>query len=228
MRPALLAIDFDGTIKDHGRHVDGRLVERLAAVRKAGTLVVLVTGRCLPELEELIDTSVFDAIVAENGTILVIGSKKTLLAPEGWATIRAGLLAHFAKGCEEVVISLDREEEANAARLVGGRAKIELNKDKIMIMPQGIDKASGLAAAVKRLGLKGTIASVGDGENDLALFRASDYRIALQNSVESLKKEADYVSSLPDGEGLAEAIDRLFPPQKGRQSLERPGLEEGP
>lgn len=203
--------------------MDGGIVEKLAAVRKAGTLLVLVTGRCIPELEELIDTSVFDAIVAENGTILLIGGKKTLLAPEGWAAVRADLLKHFAGGCEEVVISLDRAEEENAARVVGGRAKIELNKDKIMIMPAGIDKASGLAVAVKSLGVRGKIASVGDGENDLALFRASDYRIALQNSVDSLKREADYVSSLPDGQGVAEAIDQLFPPPKemrtGRGSL---------
>jgi hydroxymethylpyrimidine pyrophosphatase-like HAD family hydrolase len=210
-RPALLAIDFDGTMKGPGSNVSRRLIERLIRLRKAGTKLVLVTGRCIPELEQLIDVSLFDAVVAENGTIVLIDGKKKLLAPASWAPVRAKLMKHFERGCEEVVISLDREEEARAARVVGGMAKIELNKNRIMIMPKGLDKASGLAVAVRRLDARGSVASIGDGENDLSMFRASDFRVALENSVDSLKMEADYTATLPNGKGVVEAIDFLFP-----------------
>lgn len=209
-RPALLAVDFDGTIKGPGNLVSKRLIHRLIHLRRAGTKLVLVTGRCMSELEQLIDISLFDAIVAENGTIVLIDGKKKLLAPRSWGPVRAKLLRHFERGCEEVVISLDREQEARASRVVKDIAKIELNKNRIMIMPKGFDKSSGLAVAIEGLGAEGSVASIGDGENDLSMFRASDYRVALENSVDSLKREADYTATLPNGEGVIEAIDFLF------------------
>jgi phosphoglycolate phosphatase (TIGR01487 family) len=216
-----LAIDFDGTMKGPGSHVSKRLIRRLVALRRSGTKLVLVTGRCIPELEQLIDISLFDAVVAENGTIVLIDGKKELLAPKSWAPLRARLSKHFERGCEEVVISLDREEEARATRIVNGAAKIELNKNRIMIMPKGLDKASGLAEAVRSLGTEGSVASVGDGENDLSMFRASDYKVALENSVDSLKREADYTATRPDGEGVVEAIDLLFFSQSGASAKAR-------
>jgi phosphoglycolate phosphatase (TIGR01487 family) len=210
-RPAILAVDFDGTMKGPGSHVSMRLIQRLVRLRKAGTRLVLVTGRCIPELEQLIDISLFDGVVAENGTIVLIDGEKKLLAPASWGPVRAKLQKHFEPGCEEVVISLDREEEARATRVVKEMAKIELNKNRIMIMPKGLDKASGLAVAVRSLGAEGAVACIGDGENDLSMFRMSDFRVALENSVDSLKREADYTARLPNGEGVIEAIDFLFP-----------------
>jgi phosphoglycolate phosphatase (TIGR01487 family) len=221
VRPDLLAVDFDGTVRGAGTNVSRRLIHRLISIRKAGTRVVLVTGRCIPELEQLIDISLFDAIVAENGTIVLIGGKKTLLAPRSWGPVRAKLMKHFERGCEEVVISTDRDQEARAFRVVKDMAKIELNKNRIMIMPKGLDKGSGLAVAIGRLGAEGSIASIGDGENDLSMFRASDYKVALENSVDALKRQADYTATLPNGEGVVEAIDCLFPSNRGRTQAQQ-------
>ncbi|MDG6960071.1 MAG: HAD hydrolase family protein, partial [Nitrososphaerota archaeon] len=53
-------------------------------------------------------------------------------------------------------------------------------------------------------------ACIGDGENDLPMFGVSGFRIALRNSVDDLKRRADYVADGSDGEGSMEAIRGLF------------------
>jgi phosphoglycolate phosphatase len=217
VRPALLALDFDGTVKSRDRESVGRApIQGLARLRRAGTKLVLATGRCIAELEELMDISLFDAVVAENGTVILIDGKKEVVAPRSWGPVRAELMKHFERGCEEVVISMDRDHEAMARQVVHDvaprAARLEVNKNRIMVVPKGFDKGTGLAAAVMMLRVRGRIASVGDGENDLPMFKVSDYSVALDNSVDSLKKAADYTTSRPDGEGVVEAIDLLFGP----------------
>jgi phosphoglycolate phosphatase len=220
----LLALDLDGTIKSKGKPVRKDVLAKLKKLRAKGIRLVLATGRCLEEIEAIVDPDGFDAVVAENGAILLGGGKKQLLSPRGWARTRAELLTHFKPGCEEVVISLDRKLTPEVRRVVGTRATVQVNKDRVMILPRGVTKGTGLSAAVKLLKEAGPIACVGDGENDLAMFEASDYAIALGNSVPPLKKLADYVSPLPDGRGTIDAISRLFlgHPIQGLRGSRRP------
>ncbi len=205
-----LALDLDGTAKADGEPFNPALAERLARLRAVGVKVILATGRSVSELEGLVDFGMFDAIVAENGTILVVDGRKTILAPPDWVRERARLAKVLGQGSEEVLISLGREKLEEARRLVSGRAKVELNKDRIMVGPKGLDKGTGLLEALKGMGISGGVGCIGDGENDLPMFRVSTRKIALENSVEALKREADYVAAKPDGDGAAEAIDELM------------------
>ncbi|MDG6900661.1 MAG: HAD hydrolase family protein [Nitrososphaerota archaeon] len=205
-----LALDFDGTAITDGEPLNSDLAERIAKLRAIGVKVILATGRSVSELQELVDLGMFDAVVAENGTILVISGTKSTLAPKRWLRERKKFVKVLGQGFEEVLISLGRERLDEARSLVGGRAKIELNKDRIMVGPTGFDKGSGLKEALRRLGIGDGVVCIGDGENDLPMFRVSNVRIALLNSVEALKSEADYIASRPDGEGAAEAIGELM------------------
>ncbi|RLE51873.1 MAG: phosphoglycolate phosphatase, partial [Candidatus Methanomethylicota archaeon] len=56
------------------------------------------------------------------------------------------------------------------------------------------------------------LACIGDGENDLSLFKVAGFKVAVANAVEQLKKQADYVCSLPDGEGIAEFVRKFISP----------------
>lgn len=205
-----VALDLDGTMMAGAEPPSASLLERLSKLRERGVAVILATGRSLAELGRFVDFGAFDAIVAENGTVLVIDGEKSVLAPPSWLRVRNEFARVLGGGTEEVVISLGREMLEAAKGVVKGRARIELNKDRIMIVPEGCDKGRGLVSALRRMGISGGVACVGDGENDLPMFEASDYAVALQNSVGILKDRADYIASRPDGEGAAEALDVLL------------------
>src|SRR6187401_3588029 len=77
MKLSALALDYDGTVARHGRAHP----EVLAAIREArarGIAVVLVTGRRLPDLRQVLpEYDLFDAIVAENGAVLAFPNGRT-------------------------------------------------------------------------------------------------------------------------------------------------------
>jgi hydroxymethylpyrimidine pyrophosphatase-like HAD family hydrolase len=181
-------------------------------LRDSGTRLILATGRCVTELGERVDPNMFDAVVAENGAILMAGGARTTDCPPEWGSVRSELLTHFPAGCEEVIISADRSLGPLAERTIDpSKARVEYNKDRLMIMPPGVDKGTGLQSALSTLGLspKETLC-IGDGENDLPMFRLAGARIALRNSVDSLKRLADFTTQGENGEGSLEAISLLI------------------
>jgi hydroxymethylpyrimidine pyrophosphatase-like HAD family hydrolase len=191
--------------------VEKKLLLELVSLRDLGIKLILVTGRCLSDLRVLIDTSIFDAVVLENGAIVLIGDRKVNLAPRGWDSVRLRLLRLFATGHEEVIISLPREMEGEVLTRVGKFVRVELNKDRLMILPPMVSKGSGLLMALKELGVtKNHVMCIGDAENDLAMFRIAHLKIAVRNSAPILKREADYVTQEDDGKGVSEAIERFI------------------
>jgi hydroxymethylpyrimidine pyrophosphatase-like HAD family hydrolase len=203
-------LDLDGTTKMPGKPINPALPARLSELRRREVKVILATGRSIADLRMIIDLTLFDAVVAENGTIQLIGGRKRILVPREWFPIREAIVKAYGSGSEEVVVSLDRSLLPDAQSSVKEGATIELNKDRIMIMPTGFDKGKGVVATLRDMGVTKTVMCVGDGENDLSMFMVSDFKVALENSVDILKKEADYVASRPNGEGVVEAIDELI------------------
>src|SRR5215218_5534146 len=79
-----------------------------------------------------------------------------------------------------------------------------------MILPSGINKASGLSAALAELGLSPhNVVGVGDAENDHAFLAASECAVAVANALPSLKERADLVMTKARGDGVAELIGHL-------------------
>lgn len=209
-----LVLDFDGTLTIGEAPLRETLVRALGRVRAGGTRVILATGRCLEDIHRLAGMDLFDGVVAENGAMLAVGRTKKTTAPQGWGEVRASLLPHFGPGCEEVIISAPIERLEAAMKLVPReRAQIVLNKDRLMILPNGVDKGTGVAALLSWLRIpEKETTCVGDGENDLSMFDLAGVRVALANSVDALKKRADYVAKASDGQGTLEALEVLFPP----------------
>jgi phosphoglycolate phosphatase (TIGR01487 family) len=206
-----LALDFDGTLRPTHRAVEKRLLVELVSLRDLGIRLILVTGRCLVDLKVLIDVSIFDAVVLENGAIVLIGDRKINLAPPGWDSVRLRILRLFARGHEEVIVSLPREMEGEVLSHVGKKEiRIELNKDRLMILPPRVSKGSGLLMALKELRVsKNHVMCIGDAENDLAMFSVANLKVAVRNSTPILKQEADYVTKEDDGKGVSEAIEKF-------------------
>jgi hypothetical protein len=91
------------------------------------------------------------------------------------------------------------------------------NKGAVMILPAGVNKASGLAAALKELALSPrNLVAAGDGENDHALLESAEYSVATANAIATLKTKADRVTRETHGDGVLEVIADLIESDLGR------------
>jgi hydroxymethylpyrimidine pyrophosphatase-like HAD family hydrolase len=217
-RVAAIAADYDGTVADEGR-VDPAVLERLEAFKKSGRKLVLVTGRELGELLSIFGgLGVFDRVIAENGALLYdpgTRAERVLGSPPPPALVdrlRAAGVVPLSIGRSIIATRIEFHRCVLAAiGELGLNWEVSLNKGAIMILPAQIDKGSGLNAALRDLGLSPReTAAIGDGENDLPLFKACGLRIALANSVPSLKKLGDFVAPAPAGRGVIEGIRWLM------------------
>lgn len=95
-------------------------------------------------------------------------------------------------------------------RELGLEWQIIFNKGAVMILPPGINKASGLAAGLAELKLSPlNVVAIGDAENDHAFLTASGCSIAVANALDAVKATAGLVTKADHGAGVAEAIDAL-------------------
>jgi hydroxymethylpyrimidine pyrophosphatase-like HAD family hydrolase len=71
---------------------------------------------------------------------------------------------------------------------------LAFNRSRVMVLPQGINKATGLREALNtmRLSLHNCI-GIGDAENDHALLDACEIGVAVSWGSKSLQRIADHV-----------------------------------
>ncbi|MCC8067021.1 MAG: HAD-IIB family hydrolase [Clostridiales bacterium] len=81
----------------------------------------------------------------------------------------------------------------------------------VEIFPKNASKGEALSRLASYLHIqKECIACIGDGENDLGMFRVSGLRFAMGNAVPALKQQADYILPSNREDGVAEAISRYI------------------
>jgi hydroxymethylpyrimidine pyrophosphatase-like HAD family hydrolase len=211
-----LATDYDGTLATDGI-VDRDTLEALRRFRETGRKTVMVTGRELPDLIRTFpEIDVFDRIVAENGALLYAPAtrEETMVAPAA----SEALVARLRR--ENVPVSVGRSIVATwqphetavleAIRDLGLELQIIFNKGAVMVLPSGVNKASGLAAALADLALSPhNVVGVGDAENDHAFLGICGLAVAVQNALPMLKGEADIVTAGARGAGVRELMERI-------------------
>lgn len=213
-----LATDYDGTLADRGA-VDAPTWAALDRLRASGRKLVLVTGRELPELLDVCDgITRFDRVVAENGALLYRpgDGTETVLAPpppEGFVeALRARGVGPISVGRAIVATWEPHAATVEAAiRELGLDLVVTPNKRAVMVLPPGVDKASGLRVALGELGLApGDAIGVGDAENDLAFLRICGRSAAVANALPGLKARVDLVARGERGAGVAELVDAIL------------------
>ncbi|MDP9149658.1 MAG: Cof-type HAD-IIB family hydrolase, partial [Myxococcota bacterium] len=218
MRYFALATDYDGTLASQGV-VDDATVRALKRFVASGRKLVLVTGRQLDELEQVFPhLALFERVVAENGAVLFTPSSREVRALEpppnpAWiAELKARGVEPLAVG--HVIVATREPHEAtvlDVIRAMGLELHVEFNKGSVMVLPAGVTKATGLAAALLEMGLSPhNVVGVGDAENDHALLGLSECGVSVANALPSLKDRSDWVTSATHGAGVAELIDRLL------------------
>ena len=217
MRFTAVALDFDGTIA-HDSRVPPHVVDGLERLKATGRNLMLVTGRELDELLGIFpEIAVFDRVVAENGALLYCPkdqSRRELGEPPPPALV--DLLV--ARGVpisvgSSIVATVEPHETVvlQTIRELGLELPVIFNKGAVMILPPGINKASGLKVALEELGLSArNLVAAGDAENDHALLDAAEYSVVVANAIPSLKAAADRVTVESRGDGVLELIADLI------------------
>jgi hydroxymethylpyrimidine pyrophosphatase-like HAD family hydrolase len=212
----VLATDYDGTLAQDGR-VSAATVQALERWRGAGRSSLLVTGRLQAELEQMFPhLDLFDMCVLENGGLLRMrdGSQRRLGSSPDAGFLRLLDTRGVRYSAGEVIVATWYTEEAavvESIRQTGLDLQLSYNKGSLMVLPDGVNKASGLRAALSILGrrVEETVA-VGDAENDLAFMRICGRSAAVANALPTVKEAASVVLDQPRGDGVAELIDLIL------------------
>jgi HAD superfamily hydrolase (TIGR01484 family) len=216
MHYVALATDYDGTIAHNGE-VDPPTLAALERLRGASRRLILVTGRELDDLIRCMDRlDLFDLVVAENGALLywpATKQERTLAAPppaEFAERLRAAGVEPLSVG-RVIVASWEPNEGKVLATIrdMGLELQIIFNKGAVMVLPAGVNKESGLRAALEELEVSPrNVVAVGDAENDFAFLNLCGMPVAVANALPRLKDAAALVTQGKRGEGVAELVDR--------------------
>jgi HAD superfamily hydrolase (TIGR01484 family) len=218
MRYLVLASDYDGTLAEDGR-VDPMTIEAVNRLRRSGRKFILVTGRELPDLASTFpELEVCDRIVTENGALLYNPATRETKRlsdrpPQGFIDdLQRRGVNDLSIG--EVIIATWRPYEQQvleAIRHAGLELQIVFNKEAVMILPPGVNKLTGLCAALDDLELSiHDVIGIGDAENDYAFLDRCECSVAVANALPALKENASLVTTAARGAGVTELIEKIL------------------
>ncbi|MBL8269715.1 HAD family hydrolase, partial [Steroidobacter sp.] len=161
-----------------------------------------------------------DYIVAENGAVLhrtanrqseILGqAPPEILLQE----LRRRQVAPIAVGSSIISTSathLDSAREALRKLQLHLDYEVVTNDEALLILPPGIDKASGVNAALRELGVsRHNLVAIGNAENDLPLLASAEHAVVVNNAAESIKQAADRVTEGSFCDGFLELARDLI------------------
>jgi Cof subfamily protein (haloacid dehalogenase superfamily) len=136
-------------------------------------------------------------------------------------TIVGDFAPHLASACKIVGASSDaallRRCEAAMQKAVGTEATAVRSQSYYLdVTPPGHDKGTFVETIARRLGISAAaIATIGDMQNDLAMFAKSGLSIAMGNATDDVKQRAKHVTTSNEDEGFAGAIDLVLNKNSG-------------
>jgi hydroxymethylpyrimidine pyrophosphatase-like HAD family hydrolase len=213
---SVLALDYDGTIA-HGDRLNPAVREAIADARTRGITVLLVTGRILEELRHVAgDLHFVDGVIAENGAVLHFpdSGHTSQLAPPipdaFVAELRQRGISITPGQCLVDSAADDAPRILDAIRALELPLVLLFNRGRVMALPQGVSKATGLHVALDtlRMSARNTVA-VGDAENDHALLQLAEVGAAVEWGSAALKSAADVTVSGTGPPAVAEYVRRL-------------------
>jgi HAD superfamily hydrolase (TIGR01484 family) len=218
MRYLTLCTDYDGTIAHHGQ-VDELTIAALEELRASGRKLVLVTGREIDDLHEVFPrVDLFERVVAENGALIYRPATREE------RVLHEAPPARFIeelrrRGVENVsagrcIVATWRPNEGHVLdtiRDLGLELQVVFNKGAVMVLPSGINKATGLEAALDELNISvHNSVGVGDAENDHAFLSICECSAAVENALPAVKEKVDIVLGQDHGAGVRQLIAEML------------------
>ena len=131
-------------------------------------------------------------------------------------TIVADFAPYLGSACKIVGASADaamlqRCELAMQQALGTQATAVRSQSYYLDVTPPGCNKGTFVQAVAQRLGISlEAVATMGDMQNDLAMFRVSGISIAMGNATDDVKKVANHVTATNEDEGFAKAIEIIL------------------
>jgi Cof subfamily protein (haloacid dehalogenase superfamily) len=131
-------------------------------------------------------------------------------------TIVADFAPYLANACKIVGASSDaallKRCEAAMREAVGQQATAVRSQTYYLdVTPPGRDKGTFVEAIAKRLKIATeAVATIGDMQNDLAMFKRSGLSIAMGNATDDVKKQATLATTSNEDEGFARAVEMIL------------------
>src|SRR3954451_11032425 len=218
MKYRALACDYDGTLA-HDGVVTPSTAAAIDRFRVSGRHLFMVTGRELPQLQQvcpILDR--FEWVVAENGALLhqpSTGTTRLLCEPASAALVESLRRFHlnWLSVGQAVIATIEPNEIVvlEEIKRLGLELQVIFNKGSVMVLPTGVNKATGLAALLKEAEVSAEeVVGVGDAENDHAFLECCGIGVAVANALPMLKERADFVTTGARGDGVAELIDMIL------------------
>jgi hydroxymethylpyrimidine pyrophosphatase-like HAD family hydrolase len=237
---SVLALDYDGTIA-RGDQLDAAVRDAIADARIHGITVLLVTGRILQELRRVAgDLHFVDGVIAENGAVVHFpdSGHTSLLAPavpDAFLTeMQQRRIAGTPGQCLVDGAATDAGRVLEVIQTLELPLVLAFNRGRVMTLPQGVSKATGLHVALDMLRLSARNAvAIGDAENDHALLQLAEVGAAVQWGSAALRSAADVVLPGTGPPAVAEYVRQLVAggrlpiPPKARRRLRLGYTEDG-
>ena len=218
MRYQVLICDYDGTLAQ-GSSVAESTIASLEDILSSGRKLLMATGRQLEELLAIFPRSdLFERIIVENGAVLYAPrTQRTqmLAEPPPQKVFKEFVgrgISPIATG--KVIISTRQPHEAAAVEIIrdlGLDLQVVFNKGAVMILPQGVNKATGILAALRELGISiHNAIGIGDAENDHSFLSRCECSAAVANALEAVRERVDVTMTRHHGRGVEELIGKLL------------------
>ncbi len=210
----LVASDYDRTLANekNGFIISDDVKNKVNEFSKKYPFIV-VTGRERKFINVLANGLNPTAWVLENGPLLLIGNNEIHLVNKEWFEVREKVIEKLEKlglrySVGKIIIYLDNAVNFSN-ELKFDCARVEWNRNDAMIMPKNMDKGKGLLELIKILKFKGKIIAVGDSQNDIPLFNVADFKVAVGNALDEIKKIADLVLNEENGKGVISLLEMI-------------------
>jgi len=124
MKIKAIALDMDGTLLDANNKIHDNLMKTLSEIRHKGVKVLLVTGRTMEEIEEIIpDQFAYDGAVTSNGMGCYIQEKEVIQY-------------HLDKELVQKIIQLAQSHQVYYEIHSVHEGRHALKKDKVMLQAE--------------------------------------------------------------------------------------------
>ena len=155
-----------------------------------------------------------DLWLTRNGNGEYVPNEKRAIRAE--PTIVGDFSPYLRSACKIVGASGDaallQRCEAAVQQALGTHATAVRSQSYYLdITPPGRNKGTFVQAMARRQGISTeAVATIGDMENDLAMFETSGISFAMGNATDDVKKMAMHITASNEGEGFAKAVDVIL------------------
>lgn len=220
--------DIDGTITNEHRELNLNAVRAIRKLEKKGVRVILISSQMFLIVSDLATyLGAKGPVVGESGAVVGWPRKPVFIARWKYDAqkiskimLSLGFKPSFSNPFRFSNLAFSRTEEATASEdeiysklSSEGITNIEIYDSgfAVHVLPRGINKGSGLLRALKLLNISiDEVVVIGDGRNDLPMFKVAKRSFAPANADPAIKQYASYVSEKKNGAAFVELANMIL------------------